>query len=73
MPDIAKCSGQFCDIKERCFRYTAPSCKRQVWMTPPNPGPACEYFWCLSDGDTEGDYQEGSYYDEWPDSGDDDA
>ena len=36
MPDIAKCYGEGCPLKEKCYRYTSkPSEYRQAYFTPP--------------------------------------
>lgn len=31
MPEITKCSGVFCQVRESCYRYTAPPSARQMW------------------------------------------
>jgi len=44
MPDIAKCKGEGCDKKERCYRYTAePDEYYQTYGYFDPEG--CEYFW----------------------------
>lgn len=49
MPDISKCSGLFCPLKETCWRYTSePSEYRQAYfMTPPynKETKECDYYW----------------------------
>jgi len=47
MADITKCAGQGCDIKEQCYRYTAPSSEyRQAWNE----------FWVYLKHDDRGGY-----------------
>lgn len=31
MPDISKCNGKDCPIKEKCFRYTSNASMWQAW------------------------------------------
>lgn len=38
MPDIAKCLGDGCPVKEQCWRYTCQSSDWQEWH-PFQPGP----------------------------------
>ena len=47
MADITMCSGEKCQLKENCYRYTAkPNEFRQAYfMEPPVLGETCEYFW----------------------------
>lgn len=47
MADITKCDGTGCPLKDRCYRYTAPSNEyRQAWfMNPPIVGKDCNQFW----------------------------
>ena len=49
--DISKCIGKGCNIKEKCYRYTAPSSDYQsyseFWLTRKKG--ECEYFWDNSD------------------------
>lgn len=33
MPDITKCRGDGCPIREDCYRYTAPASEQQSWFT----------------------------------------
>ena len=36
MPDITKCAGRQCELKETCYRYTSePSKYRQSYFTSP--------------------------------------
>jgi hypothetical protein len=36
MPDITKCEGRQCELKETCYRYTSePSKFRQSYFTSP--------------------------------------
>lgn len=47
MPDLAKCSGEFCSIRERCYRFTvSPSDYRQSWLrlTRAEQGEGCREF-----------------------------
>jgi len=34
MADISKCSGMYCQIKEKCYRYTAQTAKFQSYILP---------------------------------------
>lgn len=52
MPDITKCEGRQCELKETCYRYTSePSKHRQSYFTSPpltineNGEHECEYYW----------------------------
>lgn len=51
MADITMCTGEECDRKDRCYRYTAPVNKyRQSYFNYPPivkkmDGYSCEYFW----------------------------
>jgi hypothetical protein len=47
MPDITMCSGNYCELKQLCYRYKAePSKFRQSYFCkPPNKGLECDYFW----------------------------
>ena len=47
MPDITMCSGNNCELAAICYRYKAePTPYRQSYfITPPNEGLECEYFW----------------------------
>lgn len=48
MPDIAKCRGTNCPLKDTCYRFTSrPSMYMQSYFgTPPIKGDgSCEYYW----------------------------
>lgn len=46
MPDIAKCWGGDCPLKENCLRYTAKPSERQTYFaTPPLKDGKCDFFW----------------------------
>jgi hypothetical protein len=47
MPDITKCNGEGCEIKEICFRYKATPNKfgQSYLYNPPNKGLECNYYW----------------------------
>ena len=47
MADITMCSGQGCDKKEQCYRYTAKADEfwQSYFTTPPIKDGECEYFW----------------------------
>jgi len=49
MPDISKCSGNKCPSKEKCYRYTCKSSKRQSYADFHNyvdkDLKRCENFW----------------------------
>jgi hypothetical protein len=46
MPDISKCSGKDCPLKESCYRFTAVSSDYQSYfMTPPIKDGKCEHYW----------------------------
>ena len=47
MTDIAKCHGDGCDIKEHCYRYTAPASEFQSYITPTEKGLNCKFFMLL--------------------------
>jgi hypothetical protein len=50
MPDIAKCWGRECPVKEKCFRFTAKPSERQTYFAnPPMRDGKCDFFW----GDTQ--------------------
>ena len=50
MPDISKCAGQGCPLKECCYRYTSRN--SPFWQytekTPPYNAETktCDLFWC---------------------------
>ena len=50
MPDISKCKGGDCPLKDSCYRYTViPSDYQSYLYSPPykviNNHLMCEYFW----------------------------
>jgi hypothetical protein len=46
MPDITKCSGEGCEMKERCFRYLSrPSLWQSYFLKPPIQDGECVKFW----------------------------
>ena len=46
MADITMCRGENCDIREKCYRYTAPVNKywQAVFAETPTENP-CKHFW----------------------------
>lgn len=50
MPDITKCNGEGCQIKDKCYRFTSVADSYQSYfVTPPfqieNGEFKCEMFW----------------------------
>lgn len=46
MADITMCSGEGCDMKLECYRYTANRDKYQYYfVNPPIENGKCEMFW----------------------------
>jgi len=50
LPDISKCDGKNCPLKETCYRYTSiPSEFMQAWFSKAPYGEekkeGCEYYW----------------------------
>ena len=47
MADITCCSGQGCDVKDKCYRFTAP--KTEFWQSyfcePPIKDGKCDMYW----------------------------
>jgi hypothetical protein len=44
MPDITKCHGTDCPIKQGCYRFTSkPSQWQSYFTTSPNKGNSCKY------------------------------
>lgn len=44
MPDIAKCLGENCPLRDNCYRYTSKPDLLQTYFThSPNKEGACEY------------------------------
>lgn len=45
MTDISKCLGAHCELKESCYRYTAPSNGYwQSYIAPEKVGKECECY-----------------------------
>ncbi|MBO6179436.1 MAG: hypothetical protein J6O04_09695 [Selenomonadaceae bacterium] len=46
MADITMCRGENCDVREKCYRYTAPVSRywQSVFAETPT-GKPCEHFW----------------------------
>lgn len=51
MPDITKCPGDGCAIKNSCYRYVSESDDYQTWFdpTPAEEENNCEYFYPISE------------------------
>lgn len=55
MPDISKCSGEDCEVRDTCYRFTSkPSEYRQSYFTIApfivnNCRQVCEYYWPIDD------------------------
>ena len=48
MADITKCDGNFCELRDNCYRYTAPpNDEYQWWITAPPERP-CPMYWPIS-------------------------
>ena len=46
MTDITKCNGRGCDLRETCYRFTAPAGMLQSYfMTSPIKKGECEMYW----------------------------
>lgn len=50
MPDITKCEGKGCPIKESCWRYTSEDDQRQTYFALKEGeslyrGGSCHYYW----------------------------
>ena len=47
MPGITMCEGFDCEIKRKCYRYTAKPCDLQSFFTikPKEKDGKCEQFW----------------------------
>lgn len=48
MSDITKCTGEGCELKDNCYRYTAPS--SELWQSWSNffdyiDEQGCQYYW----------------------------
>lgn len=46
MPDIAKCIGSGCSVKDKCYRFTSkPSGERQSWfLGVPGSDELCDWY-----------------------------
>lgn len=42
--DIAKCTGENCELKETCLRFTGKSEDLQWYFEPEQKGKDCEYW-----------------------------
>lgn len=47
MPDITKCEGTDCPVKEKCYRFTARDSefRQSYFATPPYKDGKCDHFW----------------------------
>ena len=45
MPDISKCFGKDCTLKESCYRYTSRADYYQSYADFKQINGECEYFW----------------------------
>jgi hypothetical protein len=46
MTDITKCTGEGCELKETCYRYTAPMGDYQsMFVTVPFADGECNHQW----------------------------
>jgi hypothetical protein len=51
MSDITKCSGEGCNVKKKCYRFTANSGYWQSYFgTPPIKDGKCDYFYKIVNG-----------------------
>ena len=39
----AKCDGNGCELRDRCYRFTSKSTAIQSWLVPECPGMTCEH------------------------------
>jgi len=46
MADISMCSGDGCQVKHTCYRFTAKPSEYQSYLIPPAPieNEGCEYY-----------------------------
>ena len=55
MPDISKCNGGDCRLKDKCYRYTSKP--DAIWQSyfglAPHKDGKCDWFW-----EDKGDYNE---------------
>ena len=57
MSDITMCSGVGCDLKHKCYRFTAERSDRQSWFTKvPLKDGNCEMFWGEKSEDIYADF-----------------
>ena len=53
MPDITKCRGENCPLKESCYRYTSKDSFRQSYFFfffyGVDLANHCKYYWNMSD------------------------
>jgi len=47
MSDITMCSGKGCNLKDKCYRFTAPKSKymQSYFTIPPIKDGKCDMFW----------------------------
>ena len=47
MADITKCTGEGCDSKHTCYRYTAKSNEyaQSYFMKAPGKDKSCNHYW----------------------------
>ena len=47
MADITKCEGIGCEVKDKCYRHTAPlnEHRQSFFIESPGINAACDYFW----------------------------
>jgi len=47
MADITMCSGEVCDLKDKCYRFTAPKSKfrQSYFCEPPIKDGKCDIYW----------------------------
>jgi hypothetical protein len=59
MPDISKCKGEDCPMKETCYRFTANANEfmQSYFMNAPiKEDDSCEYYWDNTEYPTEGTF-----------------
>lgn len=56
MPDITKCRGNFCPLRESCYRYTSKASMYQSYFskTPYSVDSEnqCDYYWKVASEET---------------------
>ena len=47
MADITMCSGKGCDLKDKCYRFTAPKSefRQSYFCEPPIKDGKCDMYW----------------------------